>query len=50
MLTLRDLSKRECLVVLLSFLFSMGFGGLVAKVVYATDLGSEQIIRYFGRN
>lgn len=47
---LRGFCQWERLAVLLSFCLAMGIGGWTAKVVYATDLGSEQIIRHFGRN
>ena len=43
-------SKRECLAVLLCFLSAMGAGAWTAKVLYAADLGSEQMIKHFGRN
>ena len=45
-----DYTKRECLAVLLCFLAAMGVGGWTAKIMYATELGSDQIIKRFGRN
>ena len=45
-----DLSKRECLAVLLCFLAAVGAGGWTAKLMYAADLGSDQMIKPFGRN
>ena len=45
-----DLSKRECLAVLLCFFAAVGAGGWTAKIMYAADLGSDQMIRHFGKN
>ena len=45
-----DYTKRECLAVLLCFLAAMSAGGWTAKIMYATELGSDQVIKRFGRN
>ena len=45
-----DFKKRECLAVLLCFLTAVGVGGWTAKLMYAADLGSDQMICHFGRN
>ena len=45
---LSDFSKRECLAVFLSFLAAVGAGGWTAKLMYAAELGSDQMIRHFG--
>ena len=45
-----DYTKRECLAVLLCFLAATGAGGWTAKIMYATEFGSDQVIKRFGRN
>jgi len=45
---LSDFKKREYLAVLLCFLTAVGAGGWTAKLMYAADLGSNQMIKHFG--
>ncbi len=43
-----EFSKRECVAVLLCFFTAIGDGGLTAKVLYAADVTSDQLIRRYG--
>lgn len=45
---LGEFSKRECVAVLLCFFTAIGVGGLTAKVLYAADVTSNQLIRRYG--